>query len=152
MDDSLDHARRAVSRGENGEALVYLWNSLDEARASQDPGDFEDVATLAEKIIDRGDEAERADATRLLAEVDRARGEPVADDADDFVDISGDIEVHDVPAGKPPGKVGGFDLDIDVEPARDESGEGEPKKQGSALWGLIGFGVFLFFLLRDVFF
>ncbi len=131
MDDSLDHARRAVSRGENGEALVYLWNSLDEARASQDPGDFEDVAKLAEKVAESGDEAERADAGRLLVELDRAQGEPATTEV-------GTFQTGDSPEG------------VTVEPeVTIEGDESEGKSRGSSLWGLIGFAVFLFFLLRD---
>ncbi len=131
MDDSLDHARRAVSRGENGEALVYLWNSLDEARASQDPGDFEDVAKLADKIAERGDEAERADAVRLLAELARAQGEPAAEEI-------GTFQTGDSPEG------------VTVEPeVTIEGDESEGKSRGSGLWGLIGFAVFLFFIIRD---
>ncbi len=132
MDDSLDHARRALARGETGEALVYLWNSLDEARASQDPGDFEDVAKLAEKVAERGDEAEQADAARLLAELDRAHGEPATAEV-------GTFQTGDSPEG------------VTVEPeVTIEDDEPQEKRRGSGLWGLIGFGVFLFFLLRDL--
>jgi len=132
VDDSLDHARRALARDEYGEALVYLWNALDEVRASQDPGDADDLAKLAEKVAGRGDEAEQADAERLLAELDRAQGEPAAEEV-------GTFQTGDSPEG------------VTVEPeVTIEGDEPQSKTRGSGLWGLIGLGVFLFFLLRDL--
>ncbi len=140
MDDNLDHARKAVARGENGEALVFLWNAFDSARASEDPDAYDDVAKLAEKVAERGDESEQADAEVLLAEIDRAHGE------------SAGIEVGTFgPVETPQGMEAPTERADYGEPAEDDADyEPAARKKGSPLWGLIGLGVFLFFLLRDV--
>jgi hypothetical protein len=132
MDDSLKHARAAAGRKKYGEALVYLWSALDYARATEDPGEIQSVGSLAERIAERGDEVEEAEAEQLLIEVDRAFGEPFDADVGTF---------------QTTGSSGGFEVDPDDMYEDDAPAE---KTVASRLWGFVGLAVFLFFILRDV--
>lgn len=69
MTSGIPAARKALGRGATAEALVHLWNELEPARLSGDGGRLEALARLAEEIRQRGDEADRYDAERLLAEL-----------------------------------------------------------------------------------
>jgi hypothetical protein len=69
MSDSLGDARRALRSGEAGEALVHLWNALEQARGEGDTRVLGRIAELAGRAAEQGDEGERAEAERLLAEL-----------------------------------------------------------------------------------
>jgi hypothetical protein len=69
MTSGIPAARKALGRGATAEALVHLWNELEPARLSGDRGRLEALARLAEEVRQRGDEADRYDAERLLAEL-----------------------------------------------------------------------------------
>ncbi len=134
MSDSLSHAKDALGRDQRSEALVHLWSALDAARADGNERDLGSVERLAETIAAKGDESERNEAERLLRELDRARG--------DTPDEQAAVQVGSFDPASPP--------EGTIEP--DEVEYEEPGRQkASPLWGLIGFAVFLFFLLRDVF-
>jgi hypothetical protein len=129
--DSLSHAKDALGRGEPAEALVHLWSALDAAQAEQNAGDLAAVERMAETIAAKGDEADAAEAERLLREIDRAAGE----DAAETVTVEpGSFEPPPVPA----------------ETSEPEDAEPRPASKGARLWRLIPFALFLFFILRDV--
>ena len=86
MADSLSHAKDALGRDEPSEALVHLWSALDAARAEENARDLASVERLAETIAAKGDETDRIEAERLLRELDRARGEEIAEAASVQVD------------------------------------------------------------------
>jgi hypothetical protein len=69
MTSGIPAARKALGRGATAEALVHLWNELEPARLSGDRGRLDALARLAEEVRQRGDEADRHDAERLLAEL-----------------------------------------------------------------------------------
>jgi len=128
--DSLSHARDALGRGEPAEALVHLWSALDAAQTEQDAGDLAAVERMAETIAAKGDEADAAEAERLLREIDRAHGE---EPAEPVAVETGSFEPEPQPAETAEPK--------DVEP--------RPASKGARLWRLIPFALFLFFILRD---
>jgi hypothetical protein len=144
MSDSLGDARRALRQREAGEALVHLWNALEQARGTNDPETLARVAALAEQVEEVGDEGERAEAERLLEELrdaaDLTVEEPEAED-EEWVLPAGEtesrprVEIPDEPADE-----------VD-EVEEDE----EPRSRGRAALGwLIPIAIFLFFTLRDV--
>jgi hypothetical protein len=129
--DSLSHAKDALGRGEPAEALVHLWSALDAARAEQNDRDQAAVERMAETIAAKGDEADAAEAERLLREIDRAAGE---EPAETVTVEPGSLEPAPVP----------------TETAEPDEAEYEPASKGARLWRLIPFALFLFFILRDV--
>jgi hypothetical protein len=137
MADSLSHAKDALGRDEPAEALVHLWSALDAARAEENARDLKSVERMAETIAAKGGEADRAEAERLLREIDRARGDEVR-------------EAEEAPSIQ----VGSFDQALPPSEPTMEPDEEEyeaPPSKGSQIWGLIPFAVFAFFILRDIF-
>jgi hypothetical protein len=138
MSDSLSHAKDALGRDQPGEALVHLWSALDAARADENPRDLASLERMAETIAAKGDESERTEAERLLRELDRARGE------EEDEQVAAQVDSYE-PASLPEGTT------IEPDEAEDEGSYQEAgRKKGSPLWGLIGFAVFLFWILRDI--
>ncbi len=131
MPDSLSHAKDALGRGEPAEALVHLWSALDAAQAEQNAGDLAAVERMAETIAAKGDDADAAEAERLLREIDRAAGE---DPAETVTVEPGSFEPPPMPA----------------ETSKPDEVESKPPSKGARLWRLIPFALFLFFILRDV--
>jgi hypothetical protein len=147
MSDSLGDARRALRQGEAGEALVHLWNALEQARGTNDSETLARVAALAQQVEEEGDEGERAEAERLLEEFRDAAEltveEPDAED-EEWVLPAGEtesrprVEIPDEPADE---------VDEAAEVEEDEV----PRSRGRAALGwLIPIAIFLFFTLRDV--
>ena len=131
MADSLSHAKDALGRGEPAEALVHLWSALDAARAEQNDRDLAAVERMAETIAAKGDDADAAEAERLLRELDRTLGE---EPAEAVVVETGSFEPGSVPE----------------ETTQPDEAEEMPASKGARLWRLIPFALFLFFILRDV--
>jgi hypothetical protein len=129
--DSLSHAKDALGRGEPTEALVHLWSALDAAQAEQNAGDLVAVERMAETIAAKGDDADAAEAERLLREIDRAAGE---DSAETVTVEPGSFEPAHVP----------------TQTTEPDEVEEKPASKGARLWRLIPFALFLFFILRDV--
>ena len=150
MSDSLGDARNALRRGEAGEALVHLWNALEQARGTNDPETLARVAALAQQVEEEGDEGERAEAERLLEELRGAADLTVEEpDAED--------EEWVLPAGEPESRPRAElprepvdETDETDEIAEAEEDE-EPQNRGRAALGwLIPIAIFLFFTFRDV--
>ena len=150
MSDSLGDARRALRQREAGEALVHLWNALEQARGTNDPETLARVAALAQQVEEVGDEGERAEAERLLEELrdaaDLTVEEPDAED-EEWVPPAGEtesrprVEIRDEPA----------DEVDEVDEAGEVEEDEEPRSRGRAALGwLIPIAIFLFFTLRDV--
>ena len=78
----LGDARRALRRDEAGEALVHLWNALEQARGTNDPETLARIAALAQQVEEKGDEGERAEAEQLLEEL-RDEADLVTEEADE---------------------------------------------------------------------
>ena len=140
MSDSLGDARRALRQGEAGEALVHLWNALEQARGTNDPETLARVAALAQQVEDEGDEGERAEAEQLLEELRDAAELTVEEpDAEDEQWVLPGRETESRPR-----------VEVPDEPAEVEEDE-EPRSRGRAALGwLIPIAIFLFFTLRDV--
>jgi len=150
MSDSLGDARRALRQGETGEALVHLWNALEQARGEADPGALGQIAGLAQRAARQGDEGERAEAERLLEELggdaDADRG---GDDDDVWVLPGGGEPAPTVEPGPRP-EPAGPDAEPDAEPAEDAE-ERPTSRRRAALGWLIPIAIFLFFTFRDAF-
>ena len=156
MSDSLGDARRALRQGEAGEALVHLWNALEQTRGTDDRETLARVAALAQEIEEKGDEGERAEAERLLEEVHES-----ADlEAEAVVEEEEEEEEWVPPGGGPAGETERspqIELphkadDADAEADDDEIEEEQPRsRRRAALGWLIPLAIFLFFTLRDVF-
>jgi hypothetical protein len=78
MTSGVTAARKALARGATAEALVHLWNELEPARLSGDRGRLGSLERLAEEIRQRGDEADRHEAERLLRELHEQAEAPAA--------------------------------------------------------------------------
>jgi hypothetical protein len=147
MSDSLGNARRALRQGEAGEALVYLWNALEQARGTNDLETLARVAALAQQVEEVGDEGERAEAERLLEELRDAADLTVEE-------LDAEAEEWAIPAGETESRPR---VEIPDEPA-DEADEAEeieedeqPRSRGRAALGwLVPIAIFLFFTLRDL--
>ncbi len=113
----LRQARKSLARGRTDEALVYLWNALEPARLER-AGSLRELRRLATLIRDRGDEAERRDAERLLEAIGRGSA-----DGDQ-------LEIGTL-SRPPSGMVGGvepFEAEsVDAEPADQQDDAGEPE-------------------------
>ena len=97
MSDSLGDARRALREGEAGEALVHLWNALEQARGTNDAETLGRIAALAQQVEEEGDDGERAEAERLLEEL--------RDEADLVIEEPGEEDEEWVlPGGGPAGE------------------------------------------------
>ena len=148
MSDSLGDARRALRQGEVGEALVHLWNALEQARGTNDPETLTRIAALAQQVEEEGDEGERAEAVRLLEELGEAAADVTAEEP-------GQPEEEWAPGGEPAGETERPQgADVPAEPADDAeeaNDEEQPRsRRGAALGWLIPIAIFLFFTLRDV--
>jgi hypothetical protein len=160
MSDSIADARRALRSGETGEALVHLWNALEESRSTEDASARATIAGLAQRVAREGDDGERSEAGRLLQELSGgpADAEPYAADAPD--DAWGAPAAEDA-AAHPPSEEEWLPPDDAVEPP--ESGgppqdvspeEAEPppaSRRATAIGWLIPIAIFLFFSFRDAF-
>jgi hypothetical protein len=149
MSDSLGDARRALRSGEAGEALVHLWNALEQARGEGDTRVLGRIAELAGRAAEQGDEGERAEAERLLAElhgeVEEAAG---TEDDEDWASPHGEPAAPPDPGPPPEITAPG------TEPAGDAEVEEEEPPQSrrrAALGWLIPIAIFLFFTFRDAF-
>jgi hypothetical protein len=147
MSANLGDARRALHRGETGEALVHLWNAYEFARGESDPQAYAQIEDLARKAAKQGDEGERADAGRLLealgaAPAEPAEGEPYADVEPTWVPTGS--EAPRTPSGGP-------------GPTPAEKAEPEPEEPAAPRRGGIPVGLLiliasvLFLFLRDQF-
>jgi len=155
MSDSLGDARRALRQGETGEALVHLWNALEQARGEADPGALGQIAGLAQRAARQGDEGERAEAERLLEELGGEAGAARDEDDDAWVLPGGGEPVPTVEPGARP-EPAGPDAEPDFEPAEPaepaEDAEEQPtSRRRAALGWLIPIAIFLFFTFRDAF-
>ena len=74
--DAVREARSALRRGRSSEALVHLWNALEPARLAGDRRRLDAIGGLAAHIAQGGEEADRAEATRLLEAAREAASEP----------------------------------------------------------------------------
>jgi hypothetical protein len=79
-DKELSRARKAIARGRGDEALVVLWNLVEQARLENDHRTLTTIAELAGDIA-QTDEGSRREAERLLETLGRqpasTRTEPV---------------------------------------------------------------------------
>ena len=148
MSDSLGDARRALRQGEAGEALVHLWNALEQARGMNDQEPLSRIAALAQQVEEQGDEGEQAEAAELLAELG---------DASDLVTEEPDDENEEwiLPGADPTGETAPAPSPETLPEAAEEAEEveedEEPTSRGRAALGwLIPIAIFLFFTLRDV--
>ncbi len=136
------------AEGEAGEALVHLWNALEQARGTNDAETLGRIAALAQQVEEEGDEGERAEAERLLEEL-RDEADLVIEEPDE------EDEEWVLPGGEPAGETEPRPrVEVPDEPAEevDEAEENaEPRSRGRAALGwLIPIAIFLFFTLRDV--
>ena len=148
MSDSLGDARRALRQGEAGEALVHLWNALEQARGTNDAETLGRIAALAQQVEEEGDEGERAEAERLLEELrdeaDLVIEEPDAEDEEWVLPGGG-------PAGETESRPRVEVPDESAEEVDEAEENAEPRSRGRAALGwLIPIAIFLFFTLRDV--
>ena len=74
--DAVREARGALRKGRSAEALVHLWNALEPARLAGDRGRLDAIAGLASAVAAGGEEADRAEAQRLLEAAREAAAEP----------------------------------------------------------------------------
>ena len=74
--DGVREARTALRHGRSAEALVHLWNALEPARLAGDRRRLDAIGGLAASIAASGEEADRAEAERLLEAVREAAEEP----------------------------------------------------------------------------
>jgi predicted Zn-dependent protease len=65
----LDRARSALERGADREALIWLWQELDAARANEDAEALAEIAEIAREIEQRSSEAGASEARALLAQL-----------------------------------------------------------------------------------
>ena len=151
MSDSLGDARRALRQGEAGEALVHLWNALEQARGMNDAETLGRIAALAQQAEEEGDEGERAEAERLLEEL--------RDEADFVIEEPDEEEEEEEwvpPRGEPTGESEPSPRvelpDEDAEEVDEAEEDEKPQSRGRAALGwLIPIAIFLFFTFRDVF-
>jgi hypothetical protein len=151
MADSLGEARRALRRGETGEALVHLWNALEQARGTAGPATFDRIAELAERAAAQGDEGERAEAERLLTDLDE-EAPPAVDDAgeEEWAAPGGERVPSAEPDAAPAPEPTVLEEEPDEAYADEEDEEEEPSRTRVALGWLIPLAIFLFITLRDV--
>ncbi len=74
--DAVREAKSALRRGRSAEALVHLWNALEPARLAGDRRQLEAIGGLAAHVAASGEEADRAEAERLLEAARVAAAEP----------------------------------------------------------------------------
>ena len=120
MRDGIKRARAALRRGDADGALVILWNELEPARLAGDRRSLRAIAGMATAIAQGGDEAQHAEAQRLLEVLERAAGEGDATKV-----LEGEVRA----AGYEPGEE---ERDVDVEAA-----ETPGFRLGGLVWLLI---------------
>jgi hypothetical protein len=119
MRDGTKQARSALRRGDADAALVILWNEVEPARLEGDRRTLRAIGGLATAIAQGGDEAQQAEAQRLLEVLQRA-----ADEGDATQVLEGEVRA----AGYDPGE----EQDVDVEAA-----ETPGFRLGGLVWLLI---------------
>jgi predicted Zn-dependent protease len=72
----LDRARSAFERGNDAEALIWLWQELERARLREDLSSLADISAVATAIAERGSEATAGEARRLLAQLPASESLP----------------------------------------------------------------------------
>lgn len=132
MANGATAARRALGRGATAEALVHLWNELEPARLSGDRGRLNALARLAEEVRQRGDEADRHEAERLLRELQEHAEAPQA------VPATAVLDAEVTRTGGADGGAGGAASDAEAE---------QPAETGSPLGGLANWLWLVFVLL-----
>jgi hypothetical protein len=137
MTNGATAARRALGRGATAEALVHLWNELEPARLSGDRGRLNMLARLAEEVRQRGDEADRHEAERLLRELREQAEAPEA--AAPATAVLG-AEVTRAGGDGATGRGGGGDAEVEAEAE-------PPEQAGSPLGGLANWLWLVFVLL-----
>jgi hypothetical protein len=119
MRDGTKQARAALRRGDADAALVILWNEVEPARLEGDRRTLRAIGGLATAIVQGGDEAQQAEAQRLIEVLQRAEGEGDATKV-----FEGEVRA----AGYDPGE----EQEVDVEAA-----ETPGFRLGGLVWLLI---------------
>ncbi len=146
--DDLNAARKALRRGRAADALVHLWNAVEPARLAGDTSRLRALAGLAARVARNGDDAERREAERLLAELSRAMEDDQAVGATERMDAQASVAED--------GVMPEYELSGEVpEPAPGEE-EPDPAAPGrraavaNLVWLLLVLGVIVLNVLRGL--
>ena len=141
MAHGVKEARQAAARGAYDEALVFMWNALEPARLSGDRGALRRLGALAQGIARSGDDGQRREAERLLAELQENMEHgvtPATATLDAQVEGGGGYDAGETVTGMGGSEPAPGEFDLDPE---EEEEQGRAGRIGNLLW--LAFVVFI---------